>query len=785
MPIGSSDFGMGITFTLEDNFSTPAKKIQNSFSKMDSSITKGIQKVNSKISAVRSQIGNVAVGVGIALALTAPFAIAVKKSAELSDALADVTKTTGIAGAQLQDLRNDIESIDTRTSVFGLLEIAKAGGAMGVAKNDIAGFTEAVDKLNVALGDQFTSPELLARELTKLRNVLRDIQTDNIDQDLLHIGNALNFMGANSAALERNISSMVTRMAGLGQELGATTPELFGLATAMDELGVNVEVAGSNVPLIMQKMATDYQKFAKAIGVNATQFKSLVNEDIVGALTFFAERLKQQEPTATGMAAALDEIGLNGARVSQVFLKLGSNVELVNRRIGESEAALKGTSSIMDEFNAKNTTFAAVMDKARKRFDIFMTRIGDALAPIILRIAAALEKVMQVLSDFVSTGVGKVVTGMVAMAAAGLGLISILSPLISALTHLGISVTAALGPIGIIIAAIAALIAIVVTVKRAMDDFKTFMEGGVAVEKGFAGFLQKLGGVATAIIEIFRNATSEGFSMSVKMRDALDKLGILDFVISLGTWIVRIKEFFRGVFDVLKFAFDAWKEVFVALFDVFLEIVDALGLFEGSMQKGVGSMEAWRNIGRAMAVFMTGTMIPIFKTMAALIRAVGAAFVFMINFIKFNFGLAKDIVLDFVDIFTNLPDFFLNLGSLIVDSLLAGITGNWDKLKESLLGLISALPGGSFILDALGIGGGEGGAEGRVALANDGTEAAGGVSNIGRAQARGRAREVSTEPTVIDKSTKEVKEVVIPIQIGSEKITKVVNLENDFQDSRD
>ena len=96
--------------------------------------SKGVQKINSKISAVRSQLGNVAVGVGLAVAVAAPFVIAIQKSAQLSDALADVTKTTGLAGAELQGLRDQIEGIDTRTSVEGLLEIAKAGGQMGIAK---------------------------------------------------------------------------------------------------------------------------------------------------------------------------------------------------------------------------------------------------------------------------------------------------------------------------------------------------------------------------------------------------------------------------------------------------------------------------------------------------------------------------------------------------------------------------------------------------------------------------------------------------------------------------
>lgn len=756
MPIGSTDFGMGITFVLEDAFTSVATKISNSFKGMKGTFDKGAIAINNGLNKVRDSLGTLAVAGAAAFALAAPFVMAVNASAELSDALADVTKTTGISGSALQNLKHDLEDIDTRTSIEGLLEMAKAGGQMGVAQKDIAGFTNAVDKLNVALGDQFASPEELARDLTKLRNVLGDIKSDNIEEDLLHIGNALNFMGANAAAQEKNIAEMVSRMSGLGQELGATSPQLFGLATAMDELGVGVEVAGSNIPIIMQKMASGYGKFAEAIGVNANEFKKLVNEDVVGALTMFSKKLKQQHPTATGMSQALGDLGLNGARVSQVFLKLGSSSELVEKRITQAGIALEGTGSIMDEFNAKNTTLAAVLEKAQKSFKGITTDIGDALAPAVLFLAAGLEKVFKFVRTLAQTFTGKLLIGLSALVAGFTALAIVGAALMPILTSLSVAFggawVAALGPIALIIAGIAA---IGFAVEGVMSKFDAFADENIMKRNMGSGLdllLLKVGGVGSAIVEIFKTATSEGFSMSSKMASALQELGILDFVLSLGTWIVRIKEFFRGVMDVALVLWDSFKNVFGAIFDAVGEVVDSMGLFEDGMDKAGGSMDIWRAAGQGIALFFQGTLIPILEVVSFMIRFVGKVIATVFSMFDGKIGTTTDLLKSFIDLFVNTFDRFQEIGSSFSDGI------------GSLFGM---------------------GGEDNVAMSDDGSGASGGISSVGKSQAKAQANIANQRPTVVSSNSTEVREVSLNIDLGSEKITKSVNLQNDFEDSRE
>lgn len=757
MPIGSTDFGMGITFVLEDAFTKVATKISNSFQGMKGSFNKGAAAINNGINKVRDNFGTLAVAGATAFALVAPFGIAVQKSAELSDALADVTKTTGISGSALQQLRGDLESIDTRTSIEGLLEIAKAGGSMGVAQKDIASFTDSVDKLNVALGDQFAGPEELARGVAQLSNNLKDIQTGDIATDLLKVGNVLNFMGANAKATESTIFGITQRMAGLQASAGLSSEQLFGISTAMAETGLSTEVLGSNMTVMFGKMLSDTDKFAKAIGVNKDAFRDLANKDSLAAMELFAEKIKEQNPLQADFNEKLKNVGLSGARMSNVFNAFANNLDNVRNRINQAGDALTNTDSIMDEFNAKNTTLAAVLEKAQNRFSQLQQKIGDALAPAVLVVAAGIEKLLKFVNRLSQTFVGKLLIGAAAVAAGLTALVVVGSALIPIFTSMGITAAGALAvitsPITLIVAGI---LAIGLAFENLKSKFDVFADSNIMqrnMGKGVELLFLKIGGLISAVVEIFKTATSEGFSMTSKMASALQEIGILDFVLALGTWIVRIKEFFRGVMDVAVILWDSFKNVFGAIFDAVGEVVDSLGLFEGGMDKAGGSMDLWRAAGQGVALFLQGTLIPLFEVFAFAIRFVGKIIATVFSLFDGKIGTTTALLKSFIELFTSTFERFQNIGSSFSEGI------------GSLFGF--------------------GDDEGDVGLAEDGTGAASGVSSIGQAQAKSKASVATQKPTVLNNKTKEVKDVHLTIDLGPEKITKSVNAHNDFEDSRD
>lgn len=298
----------------------------------------------------------------------------IKSNAELSDSLADIQKTTGMTDAEAKKLNTSLGQINTRTATKELRNIAIVGGQLGIAKNDIFGFTVAVDKMNVALGDEFTGG---AEEITKvmggLRNIFSDIKTDKIDQDLLHIGNAINELASNGAATGPVVSDFANRIGGVGITLGLTSGQVLGLSATLQELNVSTERGGTAVTRILQKMTTNTADFAKVAKMPVKEFTELVNRDLYGAFVKVVEGSKQGGQSATAFAKVLDSLGVDGAGASEVFAKLGTNTELLGQKVNMATDSLKGTNSILNEFKTKNTTLAAEMERLSKGFSAVFT----------------------------------------------------------------------------------------------------------------------------------------------------------------------------------------------------------------------------------------------------------------------------------------------------------------------------------------------------------------------------------------------------------------------------
>ena len=122
-------------------------------------------------------------------------------NAEVSDKIADVAKAANTSIAAVERLSDRLENRQTRTSLVDQLGIAEIGGKLGVAEKDLFNFVDAVDVVNVALGDQFGgNVEATTDVLGKLRNVLLDIKSGDIGKDILNIGNAINVLESQGAA---------------------------------------------------------------------------------------------------------------------------------------------------------------------------------------------------------------------------------------------------------------------------------------------------------------------------------------------------------------------------------------------------------------------------------------------------------------------------------------------------------------------------------------------------------------------------------------------------------
>jgi TP901 family phage tail tape measure protein len=366
---------------LERKFRDVTRQAQtgdHALKKLDKTVGDNFRNVgnySSGLDKLRSGLG----ALGIAFGIGTIVRDVTKTLTSFDEESANISKTLGVTIEEARLLSEQLLKIDTRTSIEDLQKIAVIGGQLGIAKKEIVGFTESIDKLNVALGDEFTGG---AEEITSvvggLRNIFSDVKSDDVSKDLLHIGNALNVLGAEGAATAPIMADFAGRIGGIGIPLGLSTGQVLGLSSTLQELNVSAERGGTAVGAILKKMANDTEGFSKLAGMSTKDFANMVNTDLMGAFTKVIEGSRKFKGDAVGLSGALDKLHLNGSGASEVFLKLADNTDLLRTRTEQGTKSLKEEASVLDEFGKKNETLQAKFDKLGKAWDTYVLGINSA-----------------------------------------------------------------------------------------------------------------------------------------------------------------------------------------------------------------------------------------------------------------------------------------------------------------------------------------------------------------------------------------------------------------------
>lgn len=351
------------------------KKVQSGFKDLE----KQGKESTSKLEKNFKNLGTTITGALTVTALLAGIKKVIDINAELSDSIADVQKTTGLTRSAVDSLVESLKKIDTRTSLVGLLEIAKIGGQLGVAQEELLGFTEAIDKAAVALGDEFGGgAEEVASALGKLESVFKVSQQsgDDLGESLTKIGSSINALGAAGLATAPFLTDFSQRLGGIAANADIAITDILGLAAAAEQSGLQVEVSATAIGQLLNKFSTDTAKFAKLAGVGVEEFTELVNTDLNAALIKFLQGARGAAKDTTTFAKNLDALGLEGARATQVISALANNTDLIaEKQLLANDEFEKGT-SLVEEFNIKNNTLAANLDKLGKAFVSFFQEAG-------------------------------------------------------------------------------------------------------------------------------------------------------------------------------------------------------------------------------------------------------------------------------------------------------------------------------------------------------------------------------------------------------------------------
>jgi TP901 family phage tail tape measure protein len=360
-------------------------QLDNKLKDIDKSIgiyTRNVGNYQSALSGIGSVVGQFF----SASALLAAGQQILQQNALISDSIADVAKTANASIADIQKLAEELKLRDTRTSLQDLLKIAEIGGQLGENADSLASFTAAIDVLGVALGDEFGDDVArVTKEVAGLRNSLGNFKTSDTAGDILRLGNALNVLSASGNSTAGVTTDIASRLAGLGTAFNLSAGEILGLASRLDELNIPAERAGGAIQRVLNEIAKSPEKFAALTGKSIPEFKTIVNQDLVGAFELVLESLDKSGAQTTQFADILDQLGLEGVGAIEVFSKLGQDTDALRASIDLASKSLGNTNAVYDEFTKKNSTLGAELQKLKNDFLNTFTdsQVSDALATIV------------------------------------------------------------------------------------------------------------------------------------------------------------------------------------------------------------------------------------------------------------------------------------------------------------------------------------------------------------------------------------------------------------------
>lgn len=365
---------------------TAATVLQREISQLDTAIKKAdasmgvhgrnVGNYSGALGSATSQLSQFAAGYLSIYAGIAAVQKIVSTNAEISDSMADVRRTASLTDKEVNNLVETLKKIDTRTSLKGLLDIAVIGGQLGIAKDQLAGFTKAIDQLSVTLSGEIQGgAEAVASALGKINGVFKVQQKEGTDVETSFnkTGSAILALGQAGLATGEFLQDFGLRVAGVANTAKISLPTVLAYGAVLEETGSSAEVAGTALSRLIGNLAVKRDKFfaiAKISDATLTlkSFTDLINKDANAALQKFFAGLNAGGKDLTSFSDLINEIGIKGGPAKNAIIALAQNQGLLNERIGESvEAYDKGTLSA-EQFAIKNDTLAGSISKLGNAF---------------------------------------------------------------------------------------------------------------------------------------------------------------------------------------------------------------------------------------------------------------------------------------------------------------------------------------------------------------------------------------------------------------------------------
>jgi TP901 family phage tail tape measure protein len=372
-------------FKAIDQMTGPVEKIAKSVGLIGEQGDTAMARVDRRFSKLADASANIAKKTAIAgLAIMAPLALAANEAVQFEDKMADVAKTTGLSGDGLKKYGNDLltMSASTRTGIDDLIKISEIGGQLGVDNTELLSFTDAMNKFNVALGSDFAGGiEEASSQVGKIKSLFKETQGIKIAEAITKTGSAINELGAIGAGTSANITEFALRMGQLPAALRPSLQDTLALGTFLEESGLDAQIASGGLTRFFLVAGEHIRGFANQMGISADKAKEMLASNPAEFAKKFATSLQGLRPDE--LATKLGKLGIGTQETIKVLGSLGTNIKRVGELQEVASTSFGAGSSLLEEYNKKNETTAAQLQKSQNNFKALAIIIGTELIPVL------------------------------------------------------------------------------------------------------------------------------------------------------------------------------------------------------------------------------------------------------------------------------------------------------------------------------------------------------------------------------------------------------------------
>lgn len=316
-----------------------------------------------------------------------------KASIEFESEIVGVFKTVDGTGEQLQAISDGVTEMSLRipSVTKSIAGVAENAGQLGIATEDILGFTEVMIDLSETTN---LSADGAANSLAKFSNIT-GMTADNYER----LGSTIVDLGNNLATTEADIVAMGTNIASAGSQIGLTEDQIMGMAAALSSVGLEAQAGGTAISRLMLDMASAAEtggaaaeQFAEVCGMTADEFARAFGEDAAGTISRFFTGLGSGGQSAISV---LEEMGVTETRLRDTMLRLANANELFDKSLNIASAAWKSNTALAAEAEKRYATTESKVQMLKNSFTALQVEIGNRVMPSISMFAEAGQGVLE------------------------------------------------------------------------------------------------------------------------------------------------------------------------------------------------------------------------------------------------------------------------------------------------------------------------------------------------------------------------------------------------------